>query len=201
MKLLERQPPHLLFADDDQSTLDIYAAYIRTLEWTADYVKTARELIAQVNVNCVEGNRCFDALVCDVNFFDEHPDQGPRITGVTAAKVIRETHPDLPVVFVTGYSNYLIRDAVEHVGGAELFEKPVDFEQLFARIAYLIRWNRIALPPAFPNDRRTPGLFNQSGYYRRKSDVALEVPPVLENLITEVRETKRIRAVRDAAGH
>lgn len=194
MNSLHRQPPHLLFADDDQSTLDIYAAYIRTMDWTADYVKTARELINQVNINCVEGRRCFDALICDVNFFDEHPDTGPRITGVTAAKVIRESHPDLPVVFVTAYSNYLVRDAVENVGRAELFQKPVDFEQLFARIAYLIHWNRTALPPAYPDDRRIHGRFNKSGQYRRRIDVALQVPPVLEDLITEVRESKRIRA-------
>lgn len=203
MKLLEREPPHILFADDDPATLDIYAAYIKTFNWTADYVKTARELIAQVNANCTTSGRCYDALVCDVNFFDEHPESGPRITGVTAAKVIRENHPDLPIVFVTAYSSYLVRDAVTGIGG-ELFTKPVDFEQLFSRIAYLIRWNRIVQPPALVGDDRRKESINHSQYYRRKTDSALEIPPVLETLITEVREQKilmRSAAERDATEH
>lgn len=187
MKLLERNPPHVLFADDDPATLDIYAAYIKHFDWTADYSKTARELIEKVNENCGIGGRCYDALVCDVNFFDEAPDRGPRITGVTAAKVVRETHPDLPIVFVTAFSSYLVRDQVSNLG--ELYSKPVDFEQLFARIAYLIRWNRIVLPPEVTNDRRSAPI-NHSGNYRRKTDSALQVPPVLERMISEVREHK-----------
>lgn len=188
MKLLERDPPHLLFADDDPATLDIYAHYIKSLGWSADYSKTARELIAQVNHNCVEGGRCYDALICDVNFFDEHPESGPRITGVTAAKVIRETHPDLPVVFVTAYSSYLVRDVVTDIGG-ELFTKPVDFEQLFSRISYLIRWNRIVAPPELLNDRRKESI-NKTTFERRRTDSALKVPAILENAITEIREHK-----------
>jgi DNA-binding response OmpR family regulator len=201
MKLLEREPPHILFADDDPATLDIYAAYIKSIGWTADYVKTARDLIEQVNHNCNAGGRCYDALVCDVNFFDEDPGAGPRITGVTAAKVIRENHPDLPIVFVTAYSSYLVRDVITDLGG-ELFSKPVDFEQLFARVAYLIRWNRIVRTPAVQQDRRTEPI-NHSGYYRRKTDSALTIPPVLEHLITEVREHKVLmrNAAKDRTEH
>lgn len=189
MRLLEREPPHILFADDDPATLDIYAAYIKTFGWSADYVKSARELIEQVNANCAAAGRCYDALVCDVNFFDERPETGPRITGVTAAKVIRENHPDLPIVFVTAYSSYLVRDVITDLGG-ELFSKPVDFEQLFARVAYLIRWNRIVTPPQIPGGDRRKEPINHSDNYRRKTDSALTVPPVLENLITEVKEQK-----------
>lgn len=192
MKLLDRNPPHLLFADDDPATLDIYAAYIRTLGWSADYAKTARELIAKVNDNCTIGGRCYDALICDVNFWDESTDDVPRITGITAAKVVRESHPDLPVVFVTAFSSYLVRDVVKGIGG-EIFQKPVDFEQLFSRIAYLIRWNRIVSPPAEVEHERRSEPINQSGYYRRRTDKALEVPPVLENLISEVRAEKKAR--------
>lgn len=192
LKLLERNPPHLLFADDDAATLDVYRAYIKTLNWSADYTRTARELIAQVNTNCVEGGRCYDALICDVNFFDS-TDDGPRITGVTAAKVIRETHPDLPVIFVTAYSSYLVRETVKEIPAAEMFEKPVDFESLFERIAYLIRWNRVISPAQVTNERRLLGRPNVSGNNRRRTDGALRIPPVLENLINQVREEKRER--------
>lgn len=198
MKLLERQPPHLLFADDDPSTLDVYRAYIKTLNWSGDYAKTARELIEQVNANCVEGGRCYDALICDVNFFDES-EGGPRISGVTAARVIRETHPDLPVIFVTAYSSYFVRDAVQAIGRSEIFQKPVDFEKLFERIAYLIRWSRIISPPAVATERRQGGP-NLSGFNRRRTDGALRIPEVLETLIAEVRDEKA-KAAKPEGGH
>lgn len=188
MKLLERNPPHIIFADDDPGTLDVYAAYVKSFGWSADYAKTARDLINQVNENCGTAGRCYDALVCDVNFFDEHPENGPRITGVTAAKVIRETLPDLPVVFVTAYSSYLVRNVVNDIGG-ELFQKPVDFELLFARVAYLIRWSRLVTPPEIKDERRVEGI-NKTPNQRRRTDGGLRVPAILEEAISEVRQNR-----------
>lgn len=169
MKLLEQKPPFVLFADDDPGTLDIFRAYCRALGWQGEFVATAGEIIEAVNRNCDDG-RCYDALVADVHFFDETPAGGPRISGIAAARVVKETHPDLPIVFVSGYSSYLLRDAARDVG-AEFFQKPVDFEKLFGRVAYLIRWNRVVAPPETDTQDRRP----------------VEVPPVLKNAIDEVR--------------
>lgn len=188
MKLLERSRPHVLFADDDQGTLSVYDAYTKALGWTGEFVATAREIIAAVNRRCGSGGQCFDALVCDVNFFDES-DGGPRITGVAAVREIRRTYQDLPVIFVSGYSSYLVRDEIRGVD-ADFYQKPVDFETLFARIAYLIRWNRIVRPPEWDGDERRTRSMNTTEFRRRRTDATLEVPPALETLITEVRAQK-----------
>jgi DNA-binding response OmpR family regulator len=191
MKLLERNPPFILFADDDAATLDVFRAYTQALKWTGDFVGTAREIIAAVNQACDAG-RCYDALVCDVNYFDERPDSGPRLTGVTAARVIRQTHPDLPVVFVSGFTSHLIRGVINEVG-ADFYEKPVDFEVLFSRIAYLIRWSRIVQPPQYHGQERRKETINKSGQYRRRSDSAIEIPPILDTLNKEVRADRERR--------
>lgn len=205
MKLLERSRPHVLFADDDQATLDVYRAYTKALGWTGEFVATAREIIAEVNRTCGDGGHCFDALVCDVNFFDELGG-GPRITGVAAVREIRQKYPDLPVIFVSGYSSYLVRDAVRLVS-ADFYQKPVDFETLFGRIAYLIRWNRIVKPPDWSGDERRKRSMNTTEFRRRRSDAPIEVPPALETLINEVREAKAkigqssIERLKTAGGH
>jgi CheY-like chemotaxis protein len=194
MKLLTQAPPHLLFADDDPATLEIYRHYCKRLSWTAEFVATAREIIAAVNLNCTAGGKCFDALIADVNFFDERPG-GPRVSGVAAARSIRENFPQLPIVFVTAYSSYLIKDAAAAVH-AEIYTKPVDFERLFARIAYLVRWHRV-IKPAKPTIERRTRSINASGQYRRSTDKVIELPEVLVKAMAEVRE---INAVKNTAG-
>jgi DNA-binding NtrC family response regulator len=206
MKLLERSRPHVLYADDDQGTLDVYKAFTQALGWTGDFVLTAREIIAAVNKRCCNGGPCYDALVCDVNFFDELGG-GPRITGVTAVREIRAAYPDLPVIFVSGYSSFLVRDAVKGIS-ADFYQKPVDFETLFGRIAYLIRWNRVVKAPDWDGEERRKRSMNTSEFNRRRTDRPVEVPPALETLISEVREQKAkhgqpsiVDRIKSAAGH
>lgn len=191
-------PPFILFADDDAQTLKILAKYADSLGWAYDTVKTAREIISKVNENCIAGGRCYDALVCDVNYFDENPDDGPRISGVAAARAIRENHPDLPIVFVSGYAGHLIRAEIGQVRG-ELFQKPVNFEALFERLAFLVHWTRsIAAPGDIPKDRRKASI-NRSGYQRRRSDQAVKIPEILSTTYAAAREEKHIS--RRGSGH
>lgn len=199
MKLLEQDPPHLLFADDDPSTLEIYRHYCGRLDWTAEFVSTAREIVAAVNLNCGRGGRCFDAVIADVNYFDERPDAGPRISGVAAARSIRDSFPQLPIVFVTAYSSYFVKDAAAGVA-AEVYTKPVDFERLFARIAFLVRWHRVASATASENDRRIKSI-NTSGHLRRSSDKVIELPEVLTNAIQEIRAVNEIKKAALRGGH
>jgi DNA-binding response OmpR family regulator len=190
MKLLEQAPPHLLFADDDPATLGIYKYYCDRMSWTGEFVTTAREIISAVNMNCSNGGRCFDALIADVNFFDEKPG-GPRVSGVAAARSIREQYPQLPIVFVTAFNSYLIKDAAAAVH-AEIYSKPIDFERLFARIAHLVRMHRVALAPA-PGDERRSKSINTSGNFRRTTDKPIELPTVLTNAMSEVRAINEIK--------
>jgi DNA-binding response OmpR family regulator len=184
-------PPLILFADDDPATLDIFREYIFSFGWSGEYVESARGIIDAINRHDAIG-RPFDALVCDVNFLDEHPNEGPRISGVAAARAIRENHADLPIVFVTAYSSYFMKDEVVQVGG-EMFQKPVNFESLFERVAYLIRWNQSAAPPAAGIEDRRRASINRTGHRRRTTDKPIEVPKILSTANAEIRDEQRAR--------
>lgn len=189
-------PPRILFADDDEDgVLEVCRYYVEQFGWQADYVTTARQIIAKVNENCGQGGRCYDALVCDVNYFDRHPEEGPRITGITAVRQVQAAHPDLPVIFMTGYVSLFVTDEIKKLG-AEYMAKPVDYERLFARIAYLIKWRAMTKPALdrasepITEDRRRASI-NRSGQLRRSTDKLVELPAVLDNILAEVKEERR----------
>lgn len=205
-------PPRILFADDDEGgVLTVCRYYVEQFGWQADYVTSARQIISKINENCVEGTECYDALVCDVNYFDQNPEDGPRITGIAAVRQVQRAHPDLPVIFMTGYLSIFITDEIKKLG-AEFMAKPVDYEQLFARIAYLIKWRRLTgpylerSPDEITEDRRKKSI-NITGHIRRSTDRVVESPVVLDAILNEVREERReyvetrLRIAKENEGH
>lgn len=84
--------------------------------------------IAPNGVTALEmvGKSEFDVLVLDVKM--------PDIDGIEVFKQIRETLPDLPVILLTGHSS--IDDAFQTSknGVADYLPKPIDMDQLAARL-------------------------------------------------------------------
>jgi CheY-like chemotaxis protein len=56
----------------------------------------------------------------------------PGLNGVQVALMAREQMPDLPIVFVSGYSDTA---ALEGVSGAKVLRKPVNADELLAEVA------------------------------------------------------------------
>lgn len=199
---MEQRRPIILFADDDADTLSVFRTCAAAYNWQADFVKTAAQIITKVNERAGGPGPFYDALVCDINYF-KADDQTPQISGVAAVRAIRESHPDLPVVFVSNYSSFFIRDEIQKVG-AELFAKPVDIERLFERIAYLVKWNQSIAGVDHSPERRRAGI-NLSPFNRRSSDRQSErvaLPQILQTALAEVRERRRVLLSNPkAAGH
>ncbi|MDU6750313.1 MAG: response regulator, partial [Bradyrhizobium sp.] len=70
----------------------------------------------------------------------------PRLSGPELARQLAVSHPDLPVLFMTGYSNDpIIADAGEHrIGGRRTIMKPFKREDLLAFISDAIERKRCA---------------------------------------------------------
>lgn len=180
--------PYILFADDEDSTLEIFKFYIDLYKWRADYVKTARAIITKVNDNCGNGEPCYDAIVADINYFNQ--EEGlPRLTGITAAAEIRKAHLNIPIVFVSAFSGYLIKEQVREVN-AEIMPKPVNPQDLFDRLAQLIKWNRIATNSEYFGNNKRINAINRTSNNRRMSDKGVTIPDVIENALSEAREYK-----------
>lgn len=134
--------PFILFADDDIDTLEILKYHVDVRGWDADYARSAMEIIDQVNKNCcIEGQGCYDVIVADINYLNRNDIYGPRLSGITAAREIRKVHEDVPIIFLTGYDNALIRGEVRRIN-AFITTKPVlDYDKFFLWIGQLAQWH------------------------------------------------------------
>lgn len=164
----------LLLADNDQATLQILEFYAEKLGWKFVSTTTAEGIINAVNEKCAAGN-CFDAIVTDIKY-----DTG--INGITAARAVRKIEPNVPIIFISGYSGSIIREEVRRVQ-AELFAKPLDYESLFVRIGTLITWYRGAVRPKYDGTERRRNSVNRTEFNRRVKDKALQISSRLKAAI------------------
>jgi CheY-like chemotaxis protein len=121
----------VLVVEDDNDLRTYLADVLRGLNYkvfTATGAQAALHLL-------IDDAKKVDLLLTDVIM--------PGLTGRELARRAQALRPDLPVLFMTGYS----RNAVVHQGrldeGVELIQKPVSQAQLSARIRQILdRRNR-----------------------------------------------------------
>jgi len=125
----------LLLADDEKPIASIYRTGLP--EFFADETGNGRTS-ASVTV-CSQGDTAvelfekarnegepFDVIVLDVRM-------PPGISGVEAAQRIRRSHKDVPIIFVSGYSDVAIPNLEERVPPANKMcyvEKPIQLSEL-----------------------------------------------------------------------
>ena len=84
-------------------------------------------------VPILESSRKIDLLISDVGL--------PGLNGRQLAEIARETRPDLPILFMTGYAKQAADQAAFLGGGMEIITKPFAIEQLGRRIGEILRRN------------------------------------------------------------
>ena len=108
----ERPAKKLLIVDDEPSVRESVELLMTTLGFevtTAECGKTAVELF--------EGqDRRFDCAIVDVSM--------PEMDGIETAERIRSIHPNLPIVFSSGYSEAAIPDELLQQPNTVMIRKP-----------------------------------------------------------------------------
>jgi CheY-like chemotaxis protein len=159
---------HVLFADDNIETLTLMEMWCREVGWNGVYVTTALGIVDEINKASLKGQG-FDAIVADINFKTD----GPDVTGITVARTIRKVRPEIPIIFVSAYVNSTIREEVRRVN-AEVLTKPVDYDDLFQRIAELVYWHRIAVTTI--EGQNPQSSITSSGWEKRRTSKEIEPP-------------------------
>ncbi len=173
LNLEAKRPYSVIFADDDPDTLAMLRAMGRQQGWDVETATTAEELLAKVKARCLSRLHCFDIVVTDVTFFSEGE---PGVSGIAAGRELERAFPNLPILFLTGYGGLLTRENINSIKTADYLLKPVDLNELIARIEYLIHFTRSGYEG--PDRRRTS--INRTSNRRRAIDKDLGVPRVLQ---------------------
>lgn len=180
----------ILFADKDESVLALFREAITYLGWVGDYTDSVTGIIKLVNENCLNGDsQCYDAIVSGVNFFSE---DGPRLTGITAARQIRKVRPDVPIIFVTSYVTSMVKEEARRLN-AELLPKPIDVIDVLRKVSQLVYWNRLATGNKYEGDDRRKQSLHFGTENRRATDQTISIPEALSHTIESVIRSNYVK--------
>ena len=72
--------------------------------------------------NYTESGKDFDAVILDINL--------PDISGLKVLRFLKEKHPDIPVIMVTGYGDEATEEEIKQQNGDAYLEKPIMMDKL-----------------------------------------------------------------------
>lgn len=124
---------HILVADDDRVALESISAFLARRDHRLTTAETGPEAC-----RCVEEDPP-DLVITDI--------QMPGMDGIALLKAIRERHPDLPVILMTGHETVETAVAALRNRAYDYFRKPVELRDLLVCIdrigkAHVPPWNR-----------------------------------------------------------
>ncbi len=119
----------ILFVDDEPNVLDGLRRMLRAerIRWDMHFAESADEALREVCETDV------DAIVSDVDM--------PGMDGLTLLQKIRGTDRtrDIPVIILTGRNDSGLKRRALDLGASDLLNKPVDSQDLVARLRSAIR--------------------------------------------------------------
>jgi two-component system, cell cycle sensor histidine kinase and response regulator CckA len=108
----------ILWVDDEQALVEIAGDMLRSLGYQADCLQDPKAALAAFN----EDPEAYDAMVTDLAM--------PEMTGLELTRQVRQLRPDLPIVLVTGFSDFIAQEEAMALGVREILAKPVSRENI-----------------------------------------------------------------------
>ena len=117
--------PHIVAVDDDPDIRSLLAEYLGENDLRVSAVASGGELTSMLNRETV------DLVVLDVRLQGED--------GMQIARRLRETHPTLPILMLTGRAEEADRVMGLELGADDYLTKPFSSRELLARLRALLR--------------------------------------------------------------
>jgi len=124
----------ILFVEDDPNLGYILSEYLAFHGFALTWVKDGKEALPLLS------RQRFHLCIIDVML--------PHMDGFTLAAGIRQSHPDIPFIFLTARSLKIDKLKGFKLGADDYITKPVDEEELVARIHAVLKRMGSAAPPA-----------------------------------------------------
>ncbi len=120
---------HILFVDDESKVLDSLRRMLRRQQgvWKMTFINRSEEAWEHLQAGG------FDVMVTDVKM--------PGMNGLQLLRLVKESPAtrDIPVVVLTGLSDRVLKRRVLDLGATDLLSKPVEPEDLLARLRNVLR--------------------------------------------------------------
>jgi PAS domain S-box-containing protein len=115
---VQRGTESILIVDDEQMIRDTCRMMLEQLGYRVTVMEKPREALEIIR----NRHNHFDLVISDQTM--------PEMTGLDLLRQIKQTHPNLPVILCTGFSEQLNEETARAMGAKMYMMKPVNFEQL-----------------------------------------------------------------------
>lgn len=117
---------HVLIIEDDPNTLSGLQDLLQQEGYRVNGVTRGRQAIQTILAMSI------DIVICDYSL--------PDMNGLQVCRQLHYLQPQLQLFLVTAYSNHEIMAAAMECSVIKIFHKPLDVEELLAKLAALSSW-------------------------------------------------------------
>ncbi|MFQ5499027.1 MAG: response regulator [Candidatus Zixiibacteriota bacterium] len=110
---MDSENTHILVVDDDPNLLDLLVDTLTSIGYHATAVSSGREALDRL------GEESFSLMITDIRM--------PGIDGIELSDRVRRSHPQMPVIFISGY---VTPDIVGHASPDGFLAKPFRIQHL-----------------------------------------------------------------------
>lgn len=108
--------PTVLVVDDDPQLQQLFKQFLKKAGFSRIVVGTGAEALSYAE------KQAFDLVFLDLKL--------PDISGDELYVKMKDMHPDMPIVIITGYPDSDILSKILAIGPVTVIQKPIEFEQL-----------------------------------------------------------------------
>ncbi len=108
--------PRVLVVDDDENILSAFEDFLKREHCTMVSASNAEDAFTIVT------HQILNLVITDVRMKWQ--------SGVTLLMKIKQLHPELPVIVITGYPNLIAEQDIRHIGADFYLVKPLELDQL-----------------------------------------------------------------------
>jgi DNA-binding NtrC family response regulator len=108
--------PRVLIVDDNENLARILTSILNIKGYQAQAIYRGSKALEEID------RHHWDCVISDIKM--------PDIDGVQLCKIIKASHPDLPVVLMTAYSSTGVVDEGLREGALACLSKPCDIDQV-----------------------------------------------------------------------
>lgn len=124
--LLQAEKTKVLIVDNDVAVLDVLAAGLQRSE---------DEFAVETATDGFQAGQIMERIKPDVVVLDIFL---PGLDGFQVCKIIKDGHPDIRIIAITGHGDPEVKKMILKAGADEYIEKPFNLEELASRIQGLI---------------------------------------------------------------
>jgi diguanylate cyclase (GGDEF)-like protein len=185
----------ILVTDDDQSIREMLFDMIQLFGYECRVASGAEETLKILREDA------FSLVISDIKM--------PEIDGISLTKMIKESHPEIDVMIITGYdTEYSFKDVIK-AGASDFVTKPFSIDEIEAKLNRIIRERNLKKELKEKNEElkrlsirdSLTGLFNQRHFYaelEREAERARRQKHPLSLILFDVDKFKNYN---DTYGH